>query len=335
MTKYTTRKNTINRLALTLLCTAFSTIISPTPGVAERPVPRDLDPGLSARSAGTTRASECFETWFEAPGIFAIEAIASAGATWEPRLELPATGVERLASGVSAGILFVPSAGGQTFCVRAQDPRHSPGAYKIVTAFVEMPGSGPASPEPRPGTRSIVEPCPENPAVGEDPCELESVPEPIAGIEDPCEPLPPTTAEDPCEREPVPEPARARLGTTARDLCARRDDHAELALCATALRFAEERAGRLEAPWGDDVDTFTFTLSEVRTVEFSSTGDIDTFATLFDAGGHRLATDDDSGEGENFRLVKTLAPGRYWLRVAGTGGAEGVYTVRWTDAPQR
>ena len=38
-----------------------------------------------------------------------------------------------------------------------------------------------------------------------------------------------------------------------------------------------------------------------------------------------MAASDDGGRGASFRIVKTLAPGRYFIRVEGARQAEGRY----------
>ena len=80
----------------------------------------------------------------------------------------------------------------------------------------------------------------------------------------------------------------------------------------------QELAAELGNGWGDDADVFAFTLREAGTVTFETRGGID---------GYRLATDDDGGTGGGFRLVKVLAPGRYFLRVEGSAGSGSVKSL--------
>jgi tyrosinase len=59
---------------------------------------------------------------------------------------------------------------------------------------------------------------------------------------------------------------------------------------------------------------------------------IDTFLTVYDANGSRLAEDDDSGEGNNARLTVNLPAGPFYIRVTpytgtGAGGSQGSYTL--------
>ena len=52
----------------------------------------------------------------------------------------------------------------------------------------------------------------------------------------------------------------------------------------------------------EDVDIYTFTLTRQRTVRIETHGETDTVGGLYDDRGHRLAFDDDGGEGDNFRM---------------------------------
>jgi hypothetical protein len=59
---------------------------------------------------------------------------------------------------------------------------------------------------------------------------------------------------------------------------------------------------------------------------------IDTFLTVYDANGSRIAEDDDSGEGNNARLTVNLPEGPFYIKVTpytGTGfsGSQGNYTL--------
>jgi len=109
--------------------------------------------------------------------------------------------------------------------------------------------------------------------------------------------------------------------------CRTLDDHGDTPGCATPVVPGQELAGELGNGWGDDADVFAFTLDEPHTVSFETTGEVDTFGGLYDRFGHRLAADDDGGSDGNFRIVKTLVPGRYFLRLEGMNGAEGGYTL--------
>jgi hypothetical protein len=57
--------------------------------------------------------------------------------------------------------------------------------------------------------------------------------------------------------------------------------------------------------------------------------DIDTILTLYDAGGNRLAEDDDSGSGGNARVTANLPEGRFYVRATlyRDGSSQGPYTI--------
>ncbi len=105
------------------------------------------------------------------------------------------------------------------------------------------------------------------------------------------------------------------------------NDHGDAFACATPLRLGETMGGELRSGFGDDVDTLTFVLSAQQTVRIESTGSADTVVALYDRHGHRLATDDDGGSDANFRLVRTLGAGRYFVRIAAGPAGEGSYRV--------
>ena len=113
------------------------------------------------------------------------------------------------------------------------------------------------------------------------------------------------------------------------ELCAagELDDHGTAALCATPLRLNEPVAGEIDNPWIDDEDVFRFRLQTLRTVEISTDGPTDTLGELQDRFGQRLGGNDDGGRDGNFRLVRTLAPGSYFVRVEGVWAAAGPYSL--------
>ena len=43
--------------------------------------------------------------------------------------------------------------------------------------------------------------------------------------------------------------------------------------------------------------------------------------------GQRLEVQDGGGASDNFRIARTIGPGRYYLRIEGTGGDEGSYSL--------
>jgi|GEM_PF-4194484 len=101
-----------------------------------------------------------------------------------------------------------------------------------------------------------------------------------------------------------------------------------LSLCARSLTLGAAVSASLAEGFGVDQDYFVFDLRRATRVEVATTGTADTFGTLFDAFGHALLADDDSGEDSNFALAATLGPGRYFVRVEGLSTAAGDYDLQ-------
>ncbi len=196
--------------------------------------------------------------------------------------------------------LIADAPGTYVFAVAAQDPRSVLGQYKLTAGFVAAKMLGRQAFEW--GFAKDGE---------EDDDELEIDPDLKHGLRPGVQ-----TFWD------TPHPA-------SRQLCRRLelDDHGDTFACATPLHPGSKVTATILGSWGDDQDLFVFTLTEARTVQLATSGPTDTFGVLHDADRHRLATDDDGGEGDNFRIVKTLSPGLYFVRVEGAHAAEGAYTL--------
>ncbi len=110
-------------------------------------------------------------------------------------------------------------------------------------------------------------------------------------------------------------------------VCPIEDDHADTMACATPLAVPGTAVGEIGNAWGDDADVFRLELGEDQTVVIQSQGVTDTVGGLFNEQGQLLELDDDGGEGANFRLVKALVSGLYFVRVEGSQGAEGPYSL--------
>lgn len=103
------------------------------------------------------------------------------------------------------------------------------------------------------------------------------------------------------------------------------DDHSGSISDATLVPLGSATAGTLTA---GDVDIFTFEVLEAGTVTLQTEGSTDTYGTLLRADGSTVFSDDDRGEGSNFRIVKTVAPGTYFIEVKGFNDrATGPYTL--------
>ena len=103
------------------------------------------------------------------------------------------------------------------------------------------------------------------------------------------------------------------------------DDHGNEPSDATPLAVGSSVAGRI-AP-SDDVDYFSLELSERSVVAIYTIGSLDTLGSLRDGANQKLAGDDDSGGGANFRIEATLDPGIHYVRVESYQDAEGSYTL--------
>ena len=99
-----------------------------------------------------------------------------------------------------------------------------------------------------------------------------------------------------------------------------RDDHSDSLRCSTPIGANQVRTGEIANDWGDDTDTFTFSLVELQTVRFQATGEIEADMTIYDRFGHQLKR----GIGD---LVSTLGPGDYFVRVAASHPTEGLYEL--------
>lgn len=119
------------------------------------------------------------------------------------------------------------------------------------------------------------------------------------------------------EPEPEPEPD----GLTRLCPAPAVDDHDDVVFCASPL--VEEVTGWIDR---GEVDVFEFDLGQRQMVSLEAVSETDVVGALYDARGHRLKVDAAGDSG--FLIVRTLAAGRYFLRVAGALGAPGAYTVR-------
>lgn len=62
-----------------------------------------------------------------------------------------------------------------------------------------------------------------------------------------------------------------------------------------------------------DVDLYKLTFDSTATVTFDGISSQDSNLMLFDAAGHALWGDDDSGEGFDAQIIFTVSPGTYYL----------------------
>ncbi|MFY9822955.1 MAG: PPC domain-containing protein [Thermoanaerobaculia bacterium] len=101
------------------------------------------------------------------------------------------------------------------------------------------------------------------------------------------------------------------------------DDHGDSFLCATEIALGDEQTGEISP--ATDQDVFTFALDAGTTVTIAvaaGAGTPELAAGLYDEDGTLLAAD--------ARGSRTLAAGRYFVRIAAGSGAGGSYTVSVT-----
>ena len=283
----------------------------------------------------------CFETSVESVGYLSIEISISGIDRVESRLDFLgricdepsdcAGGFEYLVRLANSILLEIRAPGSYSFCVTAQDPKLRLESYRLRTDFVTLSAqSVDYLTEEEPDPDPFGSPCAKSLAYL---TEEEPDPDPFGS---PC-----TKSSDSL---PDFAPGTWPMPRGISELCrsGEVDDHGGTYLCATWLRVTPQGAlqpsrftvaGALRNPSGDDRDFFVFHLPRLATVEVTSTGEVDTFGVLYDRSGHRLATDDDGGHARNFRMVKTLASGWYFVRLEGLNQAEGTYGLSVKTLP--
>ena len=64
-------------------------------------------------------------------------------------------------------------------------------------------------------------------------------------------------------------------------------------------------------------DYYKITVGSDSALTISTSGNTDTYGFLYSRSGTQLAADDQSGEGNNFRISRTVSAGIYYIRVSG------------------
>ena len=105
------------------------------------------------------------------------------------------------------------------------------------------------------------------------------------------------------------------------------DDHGNTRATATVVRAPSSTSGNLE--FSGDKDYFRIDLRESGRLQVQTTGDTDTYGTLF-RGATRVEVDDDDGTGGNFRITLPNAQaGTYYIEVRGYDTTvRGTYTLQ-------
>ena len=109
------------------------------------------------------------------------------------------------------------------------------------------------------------------------------------------------------------------------------DDHGDTAGRATRVRLGSTAPWMASTPGqlspATDVDYFTFDVPQAGVLVVETTGTTDTVGTVWQAG-EEVGTDDQSGEGQNFRLRVPVEAGPVVVAVAGAGRRTGRYTLQ-------
>ena len=92
-------------------------------------------------------------------------------------------------------------------------------------------------------------------------------------------------------------------------------DHGDTRAEATPLQPDTEEAGDLDRV--GDVDYFRIEVAEAGRLTVETTGPTDTVGYLQDAQGQPLAEDDNAGADDNFRIVRQVPAGTYYVGVVG------------------
>ncbi len=92
-------------------------------------------------------------------------------------------------------------------------------------------------------------------------------------------------------------------------------DHGDTRAEATRLQPDTEEAGDLDR--AGDVDYFRIEVAEAGRLTVETTGPTDTIGYLQDAQGQPLAEDDNAGADDNFRIVRQVPAGTYYVGVVG------------------
>ena len=112
------------------------------------------------------------------------------------------------------------------------------------------------------------------------------------------------------------------------------DDHGDSTTAATPVSVGDTVPGVL-TPGDQDYFEFPVSTDGSRLSVFTQ-GTTDAVGTLYDGNRARMADDDDSGEGDNFHIIRTLDAGRYYVRVSGGYGREaGYYSLILGEARTR
>ncbi|MCB4784419.1 MAG: PPC domain-containing protein, partial [Sulfurovum sp.] len=99
-------------------------------------------------------------------------------------------------------------------------------------------------------------------------------------------------------------------------------DHGDTKETATSISPNSNTTGSLEIV-GDN-DWFKIVVTNAGRLVVETNGSLDTDITLYNAGGYQIASDDNSGSGNNAKIAKKVSSGTYYVKVkhhdsSGTG----------------
>ena len=102
-------------------------------------------------------------------------------------------------------------------------------------------------------------------------------------------------------------------------------DHGDSRSSATLVALGSSTQGELDP---DDVDYFRVEVRQTGILAAFATSDRDTYGYIEDSTGTVLASNDDGGEGANFRVTAVVDVGTYYIRVQGYADSQtGPYTL--------
>ena len=117
------------------------------------------------------------------------------------------------------------------------------------------------------------------------------------------------------------------------------DDHGDDPATATEIGIGSSIEGELVLKSGEfpDLDYFRVVVSETATLAFYTTGSTNTDGRLFASDGvSQITYNYESGADDNFRIIRGLVPGTYYIEIDGSfsSGFEGDYTLYVSDVSE-
>ena len=109
------------------------------------------------------------------------------------------------------------------------------------------------------------------------------------------------------------------------------DDHGDTIYAATVLyQGTPPMPGQINP--GDDLDYFKFTVADQAWYYIYTGGNLDTYGKLYDENLNQIESDSSDGHGDNFKILRWLQPGSYYVLVTSYWSNVGSYTL-YLDGP--